>query len=116
MSWNTVRPGMSVFSKNTGPYRVISHHDTPHFTQCLCLKYNRTEIIVSVINRHGYLNKCIDHNGYSFYLTKSLIVTAKSGNVFSFTAYLFKGMILLSVNKEINELLKYKDSVTLDMF
>ena len=24
MSWNTVRPGMSVFSKNTGPYRVIS--------------------------------------------------------------------------------------------
>ena len=24
MSWNTVRPGMSVFSKNTGPYRMIS--------------------------------------------------------------------------------------------
>ena len=24
MSGNTVRPGMSVFSKNTGPYRVIS--------------------------------------------------------------------------------------------
>ena len=24
MSWNTVRPGMSVFSRNTGPYRMIS--------------------------------------------------------------------------------------------
>ena len=24
VSWNTVRPGMSVFSKNTGPYRMIS--------------------------------------------------------------------------------------------
>ena len=24
MSWNTVRPGMSVFSENTGPYGVIS--------------------------------------------------------------------------------------------
>ena len=33
----------------------------------------------------------------------------KSGKVFSITAYLFKGMVLLSVNKEINELSKCKD-------
>ena len=33
----------------------------------------------------------------------------KSGKVLSITAYLYKGMVLLSVNKEINELLKYKD-------
>ena len=31
MSWNTVRPGMSVFSKNTGPYRMISAPQYPLF-------------------------------------------------------------------------------------